>query len=325
MKKHLAGASLALLMGGVAVLLTPYLSFLDSSSLALLTGLVLSAYLKGKSELVPGLTWVGKKGLQFSIILLGLRLSFTDIKGVGLWSYQLSLPFLLLTLALAYLLGRWLKLPRALSLLVGFGTAICGGSAIAAASPILEADEEDIGLALSTIFLYNLLALFLFPSLGQVLGLSERTFGLWAGLAINDTSSVVAAGYSYGQGAGDVATVVKLARTLLIVPACLGFGLGRLGQGQSSQLSRFKGIFPTFVLWFLLATLLTSLGLVPAAWVELSKPLSKWLMAAALFGIGSKLSLRQIKTAGLKPLFLGGLVWLTLSILSLLVLKLTSA
>lgn len=319
MKKNLPGLILSTAFGYLALVLGGQLPLLGSSILALLTGLVLSGWLKTKPQFQSGLALAGKKGLQYSIILLGFRLSFKDIQDLGLWSLQFSLPLALMTLALSYWLGRGLKLSKRLSLLIGFGTAICGGSAIASAAPILEAEEEEVGLALSTIFFFNLLALVVFPPIGQLLQLSQDSFGLWAGTAINDTSSVVAAGYGYGQAAGDAATVVKLARTLLIVPACLGFALFPLGKWQSREQGfSVKQIFPTFILWFLLASLVSSLGLVTAPVLTTSRFLSQWLMAAALFAVGSKMSISQIKTAGLKPLLLGGSVWLTLTLVSLL-------
>lgn len=317
-KRELGGLTVALIFGYLALVLGSQIPLLGSSILALLTGLTLSGWLKTRPDWQPGLTLASKKGLQYSIILLGFRLSFRDIQDLGLWSLQISLPLALLALGLSVLIGKRLKLTRRLSLLIGFGTAICGGSAIASAAPILEAEEDEVGLALSTIFLFNLLALVVFPPVGQLLQLSQDSFGLWAGTAINDTSSVVAAGYGYGTAAGDAATVVKLARTLLIVPACLAFALFPLGKWQSRERGfSLKQIFPTFILWFLLASLVSSLGLLPKSLLTASRFLSQLLMATALFAVGSKMSLRQIKTAGVKPLLLGGLVWLTISLVSL--------
>lgn len=320
MFKRYAGLLVAGIMGWLALVVGSKVPLLGASLLALFSGLLLSGWLQKQPDLQSGLTLASKKGLQYGIILLGFRLSFSDIQTVGLASYAISIPLLLLALGLAFWLGGRLGLSRRLGLLVAFGTAICGGSAIASAAPILEAEEEEVGLALATIFLFNLAALVVFPLVGQVLGLDQEAFGIWAGTAINDTSSVVAAAYGYGQQAGDTATVVKLARTLLIVPACLAFALGRFGgKGQSGQgRVSLRQLFPSFVLWFLLASVLASLNLVPAWLLALSKPISQWLMAASLFAVGSKMNVGQVKKAGAAPLVLGGIIWVSLSLISLL-------
>lgn len=317
MKKQSSGLLLAGAMGALALNMGQQLPLLGSSLLALLTGLALSGVLRQGEGLQPGLHLASKKGLQYSIVLLGLRLSFSDIQSLGLSSYRFSLPLLLLVFTLAWWLGRRLQLTKNLTLLIAFGTAICGGSAIAAAAPILDAEEEEVGLALSTIFLFNMAALLIFPALGQLLDLNQEAFGLWAGTAINDTSSVVATAYGYGQTAGEIATIVKLARTLLIVPTCLAFSLRRFGQWQSGNGPSVRQLFPSFIIWFLLASLLSSLNVFPAQLLTLSKPISQWLMAASLFAVGSKMSLGQLKRAGLSPLVLGGLVWGCLSLASL--------
>src|SRR5690606_5456278 len=152
---------------------------------------------------------------------LGLKLDVAQLWAVGIHSLSVTLVTLSLAFASAWLLGRWLKLASPLTLMIGAGTAICGGSAIAAIAPILRPRERDLMLALTTIFLFNLVAVLLFPLAGHLLHLSDVGFGLWAGTAINDTSSVVAAAYSYSQQAGDTATIVKLTRASLILPVCL--------------------------------------------------------------------------------------------------------
>lgn len=322
--KHFSGLVVAGLAGLLSLWVSSWLSFGDSSVLALVLGLGLSGLLRGQTHLAKGLGVASKIGLQVSIVLLGFRLSFSDIQDLGLWSFRLSLPLLVLAFTIAVMLGQKLGLGRHLSLLIGFGTAICGGSAIASAAPILESEEEEVGLALGTIFFFNLLGLVLFPAVGQWLNLSQQTFGIWAGTAINDTSSVVAAGYAYGDVAGDVATIVKLARTLLILPTCLVLSMRRFGKEQSGHLTRLRAILPSFILLFLLASILTSLGLVPEQVRLFSQPIAKWLMATALFAVGSKLSLEQIKRAGLRPILLGAAVWGSVSLASLFLQQLLS-
>lgn len=318
MKKQVLTAISVAIFGYLALVLEQS-PILGSSLLAMLLGLFCTRFFGNLVESSSVLTWFSKKGLQYSIILLGFRLSFRDIQSLGLWSLQLSLPLAFITLSLSLVLGRWLGLKKRLSLLIGFGTAICGGSAIATAAPVLEGDEEEVGLALSTIFVFNLIGLLLFPILGRLQGLTQVQFGIWAGTAINDTSSVLAASYDYGKVAGDIATVVKLARTLLIVPFCLGFALFPLRKWQSGNRTfSLTKIVPAFVLAFLLAAILSSLNLVPPSVLTISQKLSKWLMAMALFAVGCKLSFSHLKATGWSPIILGGLVWFLLSVLSLL-------
>lgn len=324
MRQHLSGLMVSGLAGLFAIWSSSFLPLVDSSILSLVLGLGLSSFLRQKKHLTSGLGLASKLGLQYSIILLGFRLSFADIQTLGLQSFQLSIPLLFLAFAVALGLGRRLNLSRNLTLLIAFGTAICGGSAIASAAPILDAEDDDIGLALSTVFLFNLIGLLIFPVLGQALNLSQQAFGIWAGTAINDTSSVVAAGYSYGQTAGDVAVVVKLARTLLILPTCIFFAFSRVEKWQSGRTRQLRQVLPTFIFLFLLASLLTSFGLIPDAVINFSQPLSKWLMAMALFAVGSKLSIAQIKRAGLKPALLGALVWRSVGLGSLFLQQLLS-
>lgn len=311
----------SLLLGGLALYLGSLFPLIGSSVLALSLGILLNNSLNIPQTWRPGLTWSGKYLLQYAIIILGFTLSLGQVSQVGLSSLRISLLTIGLAFGVAWGLGRLLKLPNPLTILIGFGTAICGGSAIAAASPILEAEEQDIALAMSTIFFFNLLAVLLFPFLGHVLHLTDTQFGLWAGTAVNDTSSVVAAAYSYSQEAGDYGTVVKLARALMIVPACLIMALVRsYGRKGQKKISLGK-IIPWFILGFLLTSLWSSLGLFPNHLIPVAKKVSQFLMAAALVGIGSKVSLSQFKSAGAKPLLLGLLTWLAISLASLLLLK----
>ena len=203
--------------------------------------------------------------------------------------------------------------------LVGMGTAICGGSAIAAAAPIVEAEDSEIAFAITTIFLYNTLALFLFPLLGAWLGYGDQSFGLFAGAAINDTSSVVAAGFAFSEAAGTTATIVKMARTLLIVPVCLGLvgahyqqASAQLADGQGAQVSLWsqaRRLFPSFIAYFLLAVLASSLLPLPAWLLDSFKLLARLTMIAALAGVGLAVDLRQLRRAGSQSILLGGLCW----------------
>ncbi len=247
-------------------------------------------------------------------------MSIGKVSATGLSSLKISILTILIAFLAAYAAGKFFKMRRVLTILIGFGTAICGGSAIAAASPILEAEEEDIALSISTIFFFNILAVFIFPFLGHLMQMSDAYFGTWAGTAINDTSSVVAAGYTYSPSAGDLATIVKLSRALMIVPACLIFAAYRyIKSKKSSQKTNLKQIFPWFIAWFVLASLISSLGFLPAAVIPYTKFISQWLMAMALAAIGAKVSFKQFKQAGAAPLLTGAFAWFCVAVSSLII------
>ena len=288
MKKYVPGIVLSFGMAAVSIILGNWFPLIGSSVFAIVLGILLSNFLKIPDSFQPGLTYSGKKLLQYSIIFLGFSMSIGNVSETGLSSLKISILTILIAFFAAYAAGKFFKMRRILTILIGFGTAICGGSAIAAASPILEAEEEDIALSISTIFFFNILAVFIFPFLGHLMQMSDGYFGTWAGTAINDTSSVVAAGYTYSQAAGDLATIVKLSRALMIVPACLIFAGYRYVRGkQSAQKVDLKKIFPWFILWFVLASVVSSLGIFPSELVPYTKLLSQWLMAMALAGIGA--------------------------------------
>ena len=250
MKKNLPGIGLSFTIAAVSICLGNWFPLIGSSVFAIVLGILLSNLWKLPDAFQPGLTYSGKKLLQYSIIFLGFSMSIGKVSATGLSSLKISILTILIAFLAAYAAGKFFKMRRVLTILIGFGTAICGGSAIAAASPILEAEEEDIALSISTIFFFNILAVFIFPFLGHLMQMSDGYFGTWAGTAINDTSSVVAAGYTYSQAAGDLATIVKLSRALMIVPACLIFaGYRYVRDKRSAQKVDLKKIFPWFLLW----------------------------------------------------------------------------
>lgn len=319
-KKYLPGVLLSFGIAAVSIFLGDLLPLIGSSVLAIVFGIVLNNSMKLPAIFQEGLSFSGKKLLQYSIIFLGFSMSIGQVSETGISSLRISLITILIAFLAAYLAGRFFKMNRVLTILIGFGTAICGGSAIAAASPILEADEEEIALSISTIFFFNILAVFIFPFLGHLLQMSDAFFGTWAGTAINDTSSVVAAGYTYSPSAGDLATIVKLSRALMIVPACLIFAAYRyIKSKQSAQKTNLKQIFPWFIAWFVLASLVSSLGFLPAAVIPYTKFISQWLMAMALAAIGAKVSFKQFKQAGAAPLLTGAFAWFCVAVSSLII------
>ena len=292
---------------------------LGSSISALVIGMVAGYYLTPPTHAKK----ISSNLLKYGIILLGFGLSFAKLQSVGLKVYLVLIPIVLGAFIISYLAGNWLKIPTKSRLLIGIGTAICGGSAIAAASPIIEAEDNEIAFSITTIFIYNMLALFIFPILGFTLGYNDTTFGLFAGSAINDTSSVVAAGFAFSDAAGTLATIVKMARTLLIVPACIALIYTRYLHTKQHDatakldLHQIKKIFPTFILWFLVAVFITSvvpLGSDILHWLKLGARIT---MTAALAGVGLSVDLRQLRTAGVQSLLLGGITWSAVILISI--------
>lgn len=267
----------------------------------------------------PGIAFGASQVLQASVIALGFGLGLDQVARVGLDSLAVTLVTMSAAFLAAWLLGRWLRVGRTLTLLVGVGTAICGGSAIAAVTPILRASAHDTAFAISTIFLFNLVAVLLFPALGHALGLTDAGFGLWAGTAINDTSSVVAAGYAYSAAAGDYATIVKLTRATLIVPICLG--LVAVMAWRSKRDAAAPGaarpplwrIVPWFILGFLASAGLRSAGLIPAPALPWLAALAHGLMVVALCAVGLGADLRRMAATGPRPILLGLGVWIAVA------------
>ena len=218
MKNKGFGLAIAFVLALCAMFLGTFFPIIGSSVFALILGIVLNELVDLPENSRPGLNWSGKKLLQYSIIFMGFSLPIATVASTGLSSLKISLPTITVAFLAAMIFGKVFHLKSHLRTLIGFGTAICGGSAIAAAAPIIEADEEEIALSMSTIFFFNILAVFIFPVLGHLWHMSNFQFGLWSGTAINDTSSVVAAAFSYSKAAGEMATIVKLTRALMIVP-----------------------------------------------------------------------------------------------------------
>lgn len=289
---------------------------LGSSIVALISGMLVGQWLPPQN--------VSKKLsnalLKYGIILLGFGLSFAKLQSVGIVSYGVIIPVIMIAFIIALSIGKFFNIPIGARTLVAMGTAICGGSAIAAAAPIIEAEDDEIAFSITTIFLYNMLALVVFPILGQLLHLNDIQFGMFAGAAVNDTSSVVATGFAFSETAGSIATVVKMARTLMIVPICLGLLYTRIRRHseQTFSLKTVHQLFPSFIAWFLLAVTITSIIPIPATILATIKQLTRISMTTALVGVGLSVNLRQLHKAGLQSILLGGITWLAVIGISLI-------
>jgi uncharacterized integral membrane protein (TIGR00698 family) len=312
------GILFALLIAAIAYALGRLVPVVGGAVFGITLGILLASLWRLPAGFGPGLKFTAKYILQLAVILLGFEMNMAAVIRVG----QQSIWVILLTLSAAFvsvvLAGRALGVQRKLATLIGVGTAICGGSAIAAASSAIDADDQDISFSISTIFLFNVVAVFLFPVIGHLLGLSDTGFGMWAGTAINDTSSVVAAAYSYSTAAGNFATVVKLTRSLMIVPVTLALALvyARINRSGKTNFS-FARVFPWFIVGFLLASLISTAGPLPLSLLQALAQSGRFLIIAAMAAIGLNTSLQAFRKAGPRALLLGAATWLAVMLVSL--------
>jgi uncharacterized integral membrane protein (TIGR00698 family) len=326
LRDHVPGLLLAVAIGLLALLLGRWAPLIGGPVIGIVLGIVVRNLLSPGERYTTGIAFAGRKVLQWSIIALGFGLSLNQVAKTGLESLSVTLVTMTVAFLAAWLLGRWLGVHDKLKILIGVGTAICGGSAIAAVTPIIRPDDHDTAFAISTIFLFNLVAVLLFPLLGHLMHLSDLGFGLWAGTAINDTSSVVAAGYSYSHAAGDYATIVKLTRATLIIPVCLVLAFVVAAREKRKLKSEggvghfsLASIFPWFILWFLVASALRTAGLIPLAVQPSIHLLAEFLIIVALTAIGLSANLRKMAASGARPILLGLGVWIAVAVSSLLV------
>jgi uncharacterized integral membrane protein (TIGR00698 family) len=317
------GVSCAAAVAAGATLLGGLAPVVGAPVFAVLGGIAIAVVRKPRARLTPGIAFTSRKVLQGSIVLMGLGLSLGQVLSTGARSLPVLVGTLVAALGMAWLAGRLLGVRGNTRTLIGVGTAICGASAIAATDAVIGADEADVSYAIATIFTFNIVAVLLYPSLGHALGLSQHSFGLWAGTAINDLSSVVAASTIYGHAAASYGVIVKLTRTLAIIPICLGLAAirGRRGRGATAQPAprgiSIGRIVPVFIVAFTAAVAADTIGLVPAAWHHGLSDLSVWMITAALAAIGLSTDVHRIRRAGLRPLALGAVLWVTVGVTSL--------
>ena len=316
--------------------------------IAIILGMLVSNLWGLPKALQPGIKFSVKKLLPLGIVLLGVRLNFMGMIGLGLTALLMSALETVVALCLLLLLARWLKLPAALGTLLGVGTAICGGTAIVATAPVIEAEEKDVAFSVATVTLLGLVGMFVLPVLGHVLDLSSKQFGIWAGLAIHQTPQVVAAGYAYwpknaeySPVAGDTATVVKMARVCLLAPVVFLIGLWhartkarQIGAGKRINYLR---LFPLFILGFVGMALLNTLGLIPELTVKratllgpgphtlslsaVAEEISRFCIIISMAGVGLETKFSAMRQTGLKPLGASLLAVIAVAVMVLVLIK----
>jgi len=248
-------------------------------------------------------------------------MNLSTVFAMGQQSILLIVAVIAVAFLVAFFAGRIMNIPYNEKMLIGVGTAICGGSAIAATAPALDASDKEVVRAISTIFLFNVIAAFLFPVLGRALGMSDLAFGMWAGAAINDTSSVVAAAFVYSDAAGDIATVVKLTRTIFIIPLVLLIALLRARSGGSKADVSVMNSFPWFVLGFLLASVINTIGILPVEMTAFWGRMGRFLIVMAMVAIGFGCNIKELAKGGKKSILLGGLCSLSVGIVAMFLIR----
>ncbi|MFK0294028.1 YeiH family protein [Streptomyces sp. NPDC090442] len=328
---RLPGLALAGAVALVATVLGRLAPVIGGPVIGIVLGVLVAVLARPGDRMRPGIAFAGRGVLQTAVVVLGAQLSLGQVLRVGVGSLPVMIVSLAACLAAAYFIGRRLGVVRDLRTLIGVGTGICGASAIAAVTPIIGAAEAEVAYAVSTIFVFNVAAVLAFPVLGHLLDMSQHAFGLFAGTAVNDMSSVVAAATTYGSGAADYAVVVKLARTLLIIPICLGLaalarrrarmadaGAGAAGSGQELPgRVRVGRLVPWFLAGFLALAAVNTAGLIPSAVHGPLSTLAVFLITVALSAIGLSTQPSKLRRAGAAPLLLGGCLWLVVSVTSL--------
>lgn len=323
----------------VAFVVGRFVPILGAPVIGIMLGLSVRQVMGERASWQPGVTFASKKILQTSIVILGFTMSLREVVVIGGKGLPVMIGTLAAALIVGVLVGRALGIETQTRKLVTYGTAICGASAIATMAAVISASSTAVAFSMTVIVVYNVLGAVLFPPIGHLMGLSQESFGLWAGTAINDTSSVVAAATVYGAAAASYAVVVKLTRTLAIIPMAV-FESARVQSARAEAVSaesvsaesasqhptkphadsgmrRWYRLVPPFLVLFVLATAIRSTGMIPDEWGPTLKMVALLGTTLAMAGVGLGSSFSELRAAGWRPVALGGILWLTVVLSSL--------
>lgn len=331
-KKNTPGILLCLAIAIPSWFIGTAFPIIGGAVIAILAGMVLTLIIKNKGVLDSGIKFTSKKVLQWAVILLGFGMDLNVVLETGKQSLPIIICTIGISLIMAFLINKFIKMPAKVATLIGVGSSICGGSAIAATAPVIDADEEEVAQSISVIFLFNVLAALLFPSFGQLIGFdttSGEAFGIFAGTAVNDMSSVTATAstwdgmFNLGTATLDKAVTVKMTRTLAIIPITLVLAFVRAKKQKSNNAGKIniKKIFPFFILFFIGASIITTIAVscgVNADLFDPLKTLSKFLIVMAMAAIGMNTNIVKLVKSGAKPIFLGFCCWVSITGVSLL-------
>ena len=331
----MAICALIALLATMLVKISPKMEIVGAPVFGILIGIAAGAFFKlgGIDMLKSGIGYTSKKILQGAVILLGFGLNLATVGKVGAESLPIIVSTIATSLIVAYIIFKLLKVPTKVATLIGIGSSICGGSAIAVAAPVIEADDEEIAQSISVVFLFNVAAALIYPTFGDFIGLTDLGFGLFAGTAINDTSSVTAAAavwdtlHQTGGTVLEYATIVKLTRTLAIIPItlCLSVMQAKKNNEPGQKINIIKMV-PKFIIYFVIASAITTVAhqmltgsmLANAdALFGLLKKVSKFFIVMAMSAIGINTDIVKLIKSGAKPIFLGFCCWVMIGIVSL--------
>lgn len=328
--ENVMGVLLCLLIAVPSWFLGKEFPIVGGAVIAILLGMIITLLIKDKSRFEKGIKFTSKKILQWAVILLGFGMNLSVIVQTGIQSLPIIISTIATALIAAFLLSKAMKIPSKISTLVGVGSSICGGSAIAATAPVIDADDEEVAQAISVIFFFNVLAALIFPYFGQLIGFSTAdgvSFGIFAGTAVNDTSSVTATAstwdtmWNLGSQTLDMAVTVKLTRTLAIIPITLVLAFMRTRkESKGGSKVSLKQIFPFFILYFIAASIITTIALsfgVEASVFGPVKDLSKFFIVLAMAAIGLNTNIVKLIKTGGKPIIMGACCWAAITGVSL--------
>lgn len=328
-RKNFKGIVLCLAISIPSYFLGIAFPVIGGSVFSIIIGIIVGCFIKKKETFESGVKFTSKKILQYAVILLGFGMNLGVVAEVGKQSLPIIISTISVSLVISFVLCKFMKIPEKVSILVGVGSSICGGSAIAATAPVVDADDDEIACAISVVFLFNIIAALSFPSIGNLLGMSNEGFGIFAGTAINDTSSVTSATSvwdSLHKGADtlEIGAVVKMTRTLAIIP--ITFVLSIIKKKNSDEKSvSVKKIFPFFVIYFLIASFITTVCVsvfnVNMEVFLIFKKLSKFFIIMAMGAIGFNTDIVKLVKSGVKPIFMGFCCWIGVAFTSIIMQK----
>lgn len=331
-QKNVKGLLLCLVIAVPSWFLGKMFPVIGGAVIAIVAGMVVTVFWKDKNSFAPGITFTSKKILQWAVVLLGFGMDLGVVFQTGKQSLPIIVCTITTSLVLSFVLHKAMDIPSKISTLVGVGSSICGGSAIAATAPVIDADDEEVAQAISVIFFFNVLAAILFPIFGQMIGFdttSGEAFGVFAGTAVNDTSSVTAAASTWdsmwglGSQTLDKAVTVKLTRTLAIIPITLVLAFLRTRKASENGENKvsMKQIFPFFILYFIAASVITTVAVQSGISANVFAPvkeLSKFFIVLAMAAIGLNTDIVKLVKTGGKPLVMGACCWAGITAVSLL-------
>jgi uncharacterized integral membrane protein (TIGR00698 family) len=333
-KKNGSGILVCLAIAIPSWLLGKMFPVIGGAVIAIIAGMIVTMFWDNKGKAEPGIKWTSRVILQTAVVLLGFGMNLGVIFQTGKQSLPIIICTITTSLIIAWILQKALKVPANTSILVGVGSSICGGSAIAAAAPVIGVDDDEIAQSIAVIFFFNVLAAIFFPILGKAIGfdtVNGESFGIFAGTAINDTSSVTAAAstwdsmWNLGSETLNKAVTVKLTRTLAIIPITLGLSLIQakksIKEGKQTTKFSLKRAFPMFILYFVIAAIITTVCVhmgVDAGVFQPIKELSKFMIIMAMAAIGLNSNVIQLIKTGGKPIIVGASCWCGITVVSLI-------